>query len=134
MPKTMKFEKMLTGIDFDVDVYDDYADDDLPVAYCPPMELTENGRTAFKDLLDLDVVVNENYYTACVLINDKENCEHLHKMLSAFLWGAAGYISDDEWNELFYYPDEDDEDDENYEEDISEVGYNPYLGCNDDDC
>lgn len=125
--KTMKFEEMLTGIDFDVDVCDDYADD-IDVAFCPPLALTDNGREAFKDLLDLDVRVCKSHSYACVLIDNKENCDELHKMLTAFLWGAAGYIPSDEWDELFYYPDED------YEDDVSEVGFNPYMGAYDYDC
>ena len=126
--KTMKFKEMLTGIDFDVDVCDDYIDD-LDVAFCPPLALTDNGREAFKDILDLDVRVCKSHSYACVLLNDKENCDELHRMLYDFLWGAAGYISDDEWNELFYYPD-----DEDYEDDVSEVGFNPYMGAYDYDC
>lgn len=123
--RTMKFWKMLDGIDYNVDVCDDYMGD-LDVAFCPPLALTDSGREAFKDILDLDVRVCKSHDYACVLLNDKENCEHLHKMLSDFLWAVAGDIPQDEWNELFYYPNED------YEEDVSEVGYNPYLGCNDD--
>lgn len=125
----MKLEEMLTGIDFDVDVYDDYSDD-LAVAFCPPTALTEDGRKEFADILDLDVEIYEDYSEACVLLNDKENCKHLHKVLKRFVWSLAGYCADDDWNKWFYYPDED----ESYEDDVSEVGYNPYLGCNDDDC
>lgn len=125
--RTMKLEEMLTGIDFDVDVCDDYMDD-LDVAFCPPICLTEAGREKFKDILDLDVRVNKSHSYALVLIDDKENCGYLHKMLVDFVWSLAGYCSDSDWNKWFYYPDED------YEDDVSEVGYNPYLGCIDDDC
>lgn len=102
----MKLEEMLTGIDFDVDVCDDYADD-LDVAFCPPTALTEDGRKEFHDILDLDVVVNEEYSTACVLLDDKPNYKHLHKMLKQFVWAVAGYVDDEKWNKWFYYPDED---------------------------
>lgn len=102
----MKLEEMLTGIDFDVDVCDDYADD-LYVAFCPPTALTEYGKQTFSDILDLDVEVNEKYSTACVLLDDKPNCEHLHEMLKQFVWAVAGYVSDEKWKKWFYYPDED---------------------------
>lgn len=127
--RTMKLEEMMTGIDFDVDVCDDYMDD-LNVAFCPPTCLTEAGREKFKDILDLDVRVNKSHSYALVLIDDKENCGYLHKMLTDFVWSLAGYCSDEDWNKWFYYPDED----QSYEDDVSEVGYNPYMGCNDYDC
>ena len=124
----MKLEEMLTGIDFDVDVCDDYADD-LYIAFCSPLALTDDGRKEFKDILDLEVIIDDEYPEACVLLSDKPNYEHLHRVLKDFLYSAAGYCSDSDWNKWFYYPDDDE-----YPDDVSEVGYNPYMGCYDDDC
>lgn len=43
-------------------------------------------------------------------------------------------ICPDCWDDMFGDSDEDDEDFSDYEDDVDECGFNPYMGCYDFDC
>ena len=101
----MKVREMLTGIDFDVDVMDDYADD-WCIAYCPLTALTKDGEKEFADVLDLNVDVDENYSEAVVFIDEREDYKKLHRRLKEFFYALAGYCSEEDWDKWFFYPDE----------------------------
>lgn len=124
----MTIREMLTHLDFDVDVEDDYATD-FCIAFCPPTCLTDEGEKKFADILDLSTDIYPQYSSAVVRINGRDDCDKLHNYLEDFFYDLAGYCSDEDWNKWFYYPDEDE-----FPDDVSEVGYNPYLGSIDDDC
>jgi len=85
-------------------------------------------------------------------------CHHANEVMvneeDYFIWAFEGelvqnafpYLSADEremlisgicptcWEKTFGGSDEDEEDPEDWEDDVDECGYNPYMGCYDFDC
>ena len=77
----------------DMDVFSDYADDLIP-AYCGT-QLTEKGKERYRSVLALEVeVVNGEIWVK--VENGRE-----HNSVIKFFSDAAGYISEDEYDEYF---------------------------------
>lgn len=90
--------------DIDIDVWDNVCDE-LGVAFCGPMELTEKGKERFKEILECDIDVNER--SCCAVIDvDGDDWEHRLEEAKLFFWGIAGYIDDKTWNEWFIIPED----------------------------
>lgn len=91
--------------EIDIDVVDDFSDD-LWIAFCGALNLTEVGEKKFSAVLDLPVELRNcgGDTVACVLLGELPNpdCERLeHKCIELFE-AAAGYCSAEEWDEWFY--------------------------------
>lgn len=99
----MTIYEAIRTLEEDFDVFDDCIDDD-PVAVCPPMDVTEQGKEAWADVLQLEGTPG-TYWGDCpcfeVKIDHLENAEKMHKRLMKFLYSLAGYCPEDEYNLWF---------------------------------
>lgn len=87
----------LLKMEVDIDVYDDYTEE-LGIAFCGPVELTEEGQKYFEPVLNLNVAMVMDYtgYTdyGVVEIDELDNPEEALDMLCKLFNGLAGYCSD----------------------------------------
>lgn len=91
--------------DVDMDVYDDVTDE-LGIAFVGPMELTDEGKEHFAQVLDLEMMVKEapGFGTnAYVLIDgtDGNGWKKRLKQAKEFFEAAAGYCSADDYDRWF---------------------------------
>lgn len=104
----MKLRELLK-LDIDVDVSDDYADQfedggrwfDSIIAFVGPCHLTEAGKEKYKDIMDLDVDVDESSAYVHIPEEEDEKMEELEKEVMLFFYAAAGYMSEDLYEEYF---------------------------------
>lgn len=94
----MKVRDFIT-MEIDIDVYDNVCDE-IGIAFCGPLKLTEAGEAEFKDVLDYDIEVNvrDGYADIDVQFDDWEK---RLKRAKLFFYGAAGYISEEDFNKWF---------------------------------
>lgn len=90
--------------EIDVDVYNNITDDEA-ICLCCPLELTEEGLKEWGDVLDYIVEVDMDGYcpSAECICDDDPNVkwQTKKKRLTNFLWSAAGYCSDKDYNKWF---------------------------------
>lgn len=90
--------------DIDIDVYNNITDDEAVALVCP-MELTEEGEQEWGDVLNYIVEVNTdgNYSYAICICDDNPNIkwQTKKKRLTNFLWSAAGYCSEENYDKWF---------------------------------
>ena len=86
----------------DIDVIDDVTDD-LWIAFCGPMKLTEEGEKHFKSVLNLEVEYRNNWegMVACVLLDHLKNWERLERKCIELFEAMAGYCSVEDWDKWF---------------------------------
>ena len=104
----MKLRELLK-LDIDVDVSDDYADQfkdggrwfDSIIAFVGPCNLTEAGKKRYKDIMELDVDVDESSAYVHIPEDEDEKMEKLEKEVMLFFYAAAGYMSEDLYEEYF---------------------------------
>ena len=96
--KIKEFIKMET----DIDVYDDVCEE-LAIAFCGPLELTDKGREVFADVLDYEITVDEPNCTAIVSVDDQDDAVWKERLRHAerFFYAAAGYCAAIDYNEWF---------------------------------
>lgn len=91
-------------INADIDVYDDVCEE-LGIAFCGPMALTEEGQKRFAEVLDYDIAVTDctKFPTAIVHVDDKDDKVWKRKLRKAkdFFESAAGYCSYDDFEKWF---------------------------------
>ena len=58
--------------DIDVDVYDNVTQEIIDISFVGPLELTEEGKEKFKEVLEYDVALYEEYTYAIVKCSDEE--------------------------------------------------------------
>lgn len=91
----------LLNMEIDVDVYDNVCEE-LAIAFCGPVTLTDEGREQFKDALDLDVkAINAYGITIDVDDEDESIFEKKLKSAKAFFWSAAGFCADSDFKKWF---------------------------------
>jgi len=86
----------------DIDMYNDY--DDWCIAFCGPVELTDEGKAEFAQALELEVsLVTDTLYSdyGVIEINDRPDCEKMKKLTSRLFNGAAGYCSEENYSKWF---------------------------------
>ena len=94
----MKIRELIKQ-DIDLDMYDDY-DERCACALCCPLELTEMGERQFKDVLDMDVTINnDDIDVLSGLVHTETDKEA--DALRDFVVSAAGYCSDSEYQAWF---------------------------------
>ena len=104
----MKLRELLK-LDITVDVSDDYADQfedggrwfDSIIAFVGPCHLTEAGKEKYKNIMDLDVDVDESSAYVHIPENEDEKMEQLEKEVMLFFYAAAGYMSESLYEEYF---------------------------------
>lgn len=100
--KTMKV-KDLIKMEVDVDVYDNVCEE-LAIAFCGSVELTEHGKFYFEIALNLDVELDEENGIAIVDVEDEffpDLWKFNLKQAEEFFYACAGYCSDKKYNEYF---------------------------------
>jgi hypothetical protein len=98
----------LLKAEMDIDVYDDVCEE-LSIAFCGPMELTEDGEDEFGEVLDYTVEINPisygGYPAAIVLIDDPDEAVWTERLEKAkrFFESAAGYCASSDYDRWFKY-------------------------------
>ena len=92
--------KDLLEQDVDIDVYDDVCDD-LAIAFCGPMELTDEGKERFKTALELPIHLCTDY--VLVEVDDEDENVMWDRLNNAkeLFEGMAGFCSEENWNKWF---------------------------------
>ena len=99
-------------MDVDVDVYDNVTQEIIDISFVGPLELTEEGKEKFKEVLEYDVALYEEYTYAIVKCSDEEpKIKWITKAKKAgeFFKACAGYCSTKDFDKWFkggnYYED-----------------------------
>lgn len=94
----------LIEMEIDIDVYDDVCDD-IGIAFCGPLVLTEQGKEKFADVLDYPVKLHDCNGTlmAQVRIDDDDEKVWSKRLRKAkeFFYAAAGYCAADDYDKWF---------------------------------
>lgn len=96
----------LLSQEIDVDVYDDVCEE-LAIAFCGPLELTDDGRTKFAEVLGYELtLVPQSYgglpaYIVHVDDPDDDVWESRLRKAKEFFEAAAGYCSVDDYCRWF---------------------------------
>lgn len=101
--KIREFIKM----EIDIDVYDDVCEE-LGIAFCGPLELTEEGEKKFAEVMDYDIDVHidpRRVYFDCAVVkcDDAEEKVWKRKLRKAkeFFDSAAGMCAWDDYEKWF---------------------------------
>ena len=94
----------LIKMPIDIDMYDDVCEE-LAIAFCGPLVLTEEGEKQFAEVLEYEVTLHNNgsCHVGIVEIDDEEDdvWEARLKKAKKFFYGAAGYCTVDEYEKWF---------------------------------
>lgn len=91
--------KDLIQQDIDIDVYDDVCEE-LGIAFCGPLELTEHGAQKFAEVLNYEVQLHNDCAIVCVDAPEGEWQRRLRKA-KKFFYAAAGYCAEEDYNNWF---------------------------------
>ena len=92
--------------EIDIDVYDNVCDD-IGIAFCGPMKLTQKGEERFADVMEYKIrLVNCGGSLVCIVVVDEDDPEgklwkKRLKKAKEFFWSAAGYCSCDNFEAWF---------------------------------
>lgn len=93
--------KDLIQMDVDIDVYDNVCEE-LGIAFCGALHLTEKGKRKFVDVLEYDVTLTNNGgYIVAIVDVDGENWKTKLRNAKEFFESAAGYCTTEEYDEWF---------------------------------
>ena len=97
--------KDLLPMEIDIDCYDNVCEE-IGIAYCGPMELTEDGAKEFADVLEynIEIVKDPIGYDVCIItVDDDPNTKWRDKLNRAkeFLYSIAGYCADTDFDKWF---------------------------------
>ena len=88
----------------DVDIVDDVCEE-LYIAVCRPVLLTEEGKREFADVLEYTVMYDEDdddgIALLCIEDDDDEVWERRLRRATKFFYGHAGYCSAEKWDRWF---------------------------------
>ncbi len=87
--------KDLLGKDIDIDCYAD--DESFGIAFCGPLELTQEGYNKFEAALWLEMEVSDDCSEAVIIIPDEKHS----KIAKEFFRAAAGYCSCSDYDKWF---------------------------------
>lgn len=91
----------LLGREIDIDVYDDVCED-LSIAFCGPVKLTEEGERRFSDILGCKVgIVDEGKYPYATVVLGGPGWNSRLKKAKELFESAAGFCSEAEYGALF---------------------------------
>lgn len=99
--KTMTIREFMES-NTDIDVYDNVCEE-LGIAFCPPIYLTDKGMDKFGRLLDSKIEVCEDACSATVIVDDEPNWDWEDKLqaMKEFFYAMAGYCADTDYDEWF---------------------------------
>ena len=108
--KTIKVKDLLK-MDVDVDVYDNITEE-LAIAFCGAVELTDEGKFYFEVILNRDVELYEENGVAIVDCDDEffpnergvsglTTNEFYLDMAKELFYSAAGYCTEEKYNRFF---------------------------------
>lgn len=99
----------LVKMEIDIDVYDNVCEE-LGIAFCGPMIITEEGEKEFADVLDYTIeIINDHLVDeSSVAIVDIDCAEWEKKLKRAkkFFYSIAGYVDDELFKKWFKFDDE----------------------------
>lgn len=102
----MKVKEFIT-LNADIDVYDDVCEE-LAIAFCGPMWLSEEGKAHFAEVLDYDMEIDTSgeIWTATVLVDGDDGNAWKKRLHNAeeFFFSAAGYCPSDDYDKWFVEP------------------------------
>ena len=84
----------------DIDVYDDVCEE-LGIAFCGPLYLTDAGQKKFAEVLDYEIEPDNG--CMIVHVDDEKSSVWKHKLKVAkqFFYAAAGYCDADDYDKWF---------------------------------
>lgn len=90
--------------EIEIDVYDDVCED-LGIAFCGPLELTEAGKNYFAETLKYDIEIlpaPAGYGYGCAIVKvDGKNWRHKLRNAKEFFDSAAGMCAWDDYEKWF---------------------------------
>lgn len=97
--------KDLLPMEIDIDCYDNVCEE-IGIAYCGPMELTEEGARKFADVMEysIEIIKDQIGYDVCIItVDDDPNIRWRDKLNRAkeFLYSIAGYCADTDYDKWF---------------------------------
>lgn len=97
----------LLKMEMDIDVYDDVCEE-IAIAFCGPMELTEEGEKEFSEVMDYEIEIlpaPAGYGCGCVIVKcddpDEKVCERKLRKGREFFESIAGYCPADDYDKWF---------------------------------
>lgn len=94
----------LLNMEIDIDVYDDVCEE-LGIAFCGPLYLTDAGKNQFAEVLDYEIKFgseyDNGYVTVCIDDADDKVWKRRLKKAKAFFESAAGYCDAGDWDRWF---------------------------------
>lgn len=120
--EVMKVRDLLKR-EIDIDVWDNVCEE-LGVAFCGPMELTEEGMKEFGEALDYEVEIH--YYPqqtlAVVDVDGEEGVwQKKLKLAKRLFYGMAGFCSDADWKKWFREAGDEYEDNHCFPQEVRDV-------------
>lgn len=100
--KTIKVKDLLK-MDVDVDVYDNITEE-LAIAFCGAVELTDEGNVYFSVILNREVELDEENGVAIIDCDDEffpELDEFYLEQAKELFYSAAGYCAEEKYNRYF---------------------------------
>lgn len=100
----MKVRDLITQ-EVDIDVYDDVCEE-LGIAFCGPLVLTEAGREKFGEVLDYEISLRTGTWCGDIAIvhvddADEEIWKRRLKKAKEFFYAAAGYCASSDYDKWF---------------------------------
>ena len=96
--------KDLIAQEIDIDVYDDVCEE-LGIAFCGPLELTDAGMEKFGEVMEYDVKINANglcgFPFVVVCVGGRKDWKSRLRKAKAFCTSAAGYCAADDYDRWF---------------------------------
>lgn len=92
--------------EIDIDVYDDVCEE-LAIAFCGPLELTEAGKEKFREVLEYEIKLHNGPNYSCpiaiVHIDDPDDAVWKIRLKKAmqFFYAAAGYCEEEDYSKWF---------------------------------
>ena len=92
--------KDLLEMEIDVDVVDNVCEE-LNIGFCGPVELTDEGKQKFADVLEFDISLDDDCVN--VDVDDYDEAVFERKLAAAqrFFLNCAGWCSEEDWNKWF---------------------------------
>lgn len=97
--------KDLISQEIDIDVYDDVCEE-LGIAFCGPLVLTERGKKKFSEVLEFEITMisdGPGGYPCVIVHVDRpdDSWKGLLRKAKEFFYSAAGYCDNDDYEAWF---------------------------------
>ena len=95
----------LMKMDIDIDCYDDVCEE-IGIAFCGPMELTEEGEKKFAEVMHYPIELDMKHGTCIIKVDDPSDIVWKKRLRKAkeFFYSIAGYCSYDDYDKWFKDP------------------------------